>query len=560
MNRTGYLILVYQDFNPYSPTYGQERTERQLDTEECKTSQSANYVHVYSYCEMDAFGAYTGYQIKVYEDVEPLSPTYGTQIEERIENTVDCPSDEIAPQWEQVGPAYCEQIAYQPSGRMGNSGYLIIEYRDVNTLSPTYGTTRTEKTYNASGCPVPNTKPVYVVSSEVCNLVEDPYGNMVNDGTKTVVRVDTNEYSSTYNFGEPETVVLEDLDLCPVTSTSPEWVETSYTCVLDDGYRTGYVEVTEEDVNENSSTYGQTRTRTYQDLERCPYQPKPQPVRLKFRVINNRSASTDTITHITMHFNDNYDIDVVGSGIAPAGGRQQGTVLLPYSLKSTGLVLASVELSPNTSMPTQFQTQQTPSPFVWDDSSGSAVLTVTLWDGDGTGPMWHEVSYTCELVSGYRTGRTIIVEADINPDSPTYEQTRTRIVDNDPRCTAQTEADWVETSYSCEQVNGFNTGRSISVQEDMNPNSQTYGTTKNVYIDNDERCPISTSPGWVEISYYCQQTDGFDNGNTVITQEDMNPNSRTYGQTRQFVSTNDPRCVQDTNPSWTEESYVCEQE
>lgn len=339
--RTGYLVNVYMDANPYSPTYGQERTERVLDTEQCETSQSANYVNIYSYCEMDEFGEYTGYQINVYEDVEPLSPTYGTQIDERVENSVDCPSDETAPKWEQSGPAYCEQIAYQPSGSLGNSGYLITEYTDTNPLSPSYGTTRQQKSYSAYSCPIPNTNPVYVVSSETCNLVEDQYGEMVNDGTKTVVRVDTNVYSSTYNFGEPETVVIEDHELCPVPSAEPQWEE---------------------------------------------------------------------------------------------------------------------------------------------------------------------------------------------------------------------------TSYSCEQVNGFNTGRSISIQEDVNPDSETYGTTRSVYIENDSRCPISTAAAWTEISYYCQKTDGFDNGNTVIVQEDKNPNSRTYGQTRELVSTSDPRCVQDTNPSWSEVSYACEQE
>lgn len=554
MSRTGYLIEVYMDANPYSDTYGQERTERILDTEECKTQQPANYVHVYTYCEMNPNGSYTGNCVKVYEDVEPLSPTYGNQMEEVYTDGVLCPPDSADADWQQVDQ-YCEQIAYQPSGKMGNSGYMVTVYRDMGEYSPTYNQTREVKEQDLVHCAPPSTEDVWVIISETCHLVDG-----LRDGTKDVVRVNTNEYSPNYDDGQSETINVEDLTMCPLDEQSPVWTETSYVCVLDDGYRTGYVTVTEEDTNPQSASYGQTRTRTYEDTERCPYQPKPQPVTLKWRVVNNRSASTDTITSITLHFNGNYDIDILGS-IAPVGGTLQGTANLPASLTSTGLVLASVELSPNTSLPRLFQTQQTPSPFVWSDSTGSDVLVVTLWDGDGTGPMWSEVSYTCETVSGYRTGASIVVEEDVNPESGTYGQTRTRTIENDSRCPAQTDADWVETSWSCEKESGYNTGNVISVQTDQNPNSSTYNQTRTRIISDTTRCPLDTTADWVEISYVCEKVDGkYNTGSIIITERDNNPGSATYNTTRTRTETGDARCVRNENPDWSEESYVCEQE
>lgn len=498
MAYTGYLVNVYMDANPYSETYGQERTERVLDTENCPVQQPANYVEVYTYCEMTPNGAYTGNCIKVYEDVEPMSATYGQQREEVYTDGVLCPPDSEESDWQQIDQ-YCEQIAYQPSGKLGNSGYQIIVFQDMGSFSPTYQQTRETRTEDLVNCPLPDTSDVWVIISETCHLV-----NGLKDGTKDVVRVNTNEYSPNYNDGVSETINVEDLIMCPLDPESPIWTETSYVCVLDEGYRTGYVTVTEEDTNPQSATYGQTRTRTYEDTERCPVQPKPQPVALKWRVINNRGASTDTITNMTLHFNSNFDIDILGS-ISPAGGMLQGTSLLPASLTSTGLVCASIELSPNTSSPTIFQFSQTPNPFVWDNTSGSAVLTVTLWDGDGTGPEWTEVSYSCETVDGYRTGASIVVEEDMNPNSSTYGEQRTRIIENDPRCPAQTDANWVETSWTCETVNGFNTGNKLSVQTDQNPNSSTYGSTRTRIIYDIESCPIDTTPHWVEESYACEQ-------------------------------------------------------
>lgn len=520
MSRTGYLIEVYMDANPYSETYGQERTERILDTEECKTQQPANYVHVYTYCEMNPNGSYTGNCVKVYEDVEPLSPTYGNQMEEVYTDGQLCPPDSADADWQQVDQ-YCEQIAYQPSGKLGNSGYMVTVYRDMGEYSPTYNQTRETREQDLVHCTPPSTEDVWVIISETCHLE-----NGVQDGTKDVVRVNTNEYSPNYNNGAYETINVPDAVMCPPDPTAPTWTETSYFCEQENGYNTGYTIITEEDANSQSSTYGQTRTRRVSDDSRCPVQTSDM---MNWRIINNRSVSTDTITSITVNFNTNAFAITASGSLAPGGGQINGSSVIPAGLKSTALSCTSITLSPNASLPTIYQYSQAPSPYTWDTDYAST-LVITLWDGDGTGPEWTEISYTCETVSGYRTGAATIVEQDMNPQSATYGETRTRTVESDSRCPAQTDGDWVETSWSCQKNQGYNTGYVLSVQTDQNPNSSTYGSTRTRMIYDLTRCPISTNPDWVVTSTRCEQAEEGESRNFKYQWWKLINSKTTWGQ------------------------------
>ena len=548
MPYTGYIVSVYQDCNPYSATYGQERTERTQDTESCPVQKPANYVQVYTYCEMNPNGSYTGNCVIVYEDVEPLSATYGNQMEEVYSDGVLCPPDSADADWQQIDQ-YCEQIAYQPSGKLGNSGYMVTVQQDMGEYSPTYGQTRENKVQDLVHCTPPSTEDVWVIISETCHLE-----NGVQDGTKDVVRVNTNEYSPNYNDGATETINVEDTVMCPPDPTAPVWTETSYVCEQVDGYNTGYTIITEEDTNPQSSTYGQTRTRRVSDDSRCPLQTADT---FTWRIINNRSASTDTITSITVSFNNGaFDI-VAGGSLAPVGGQINGSSVMPANLKSTGLVCSSITLTPNNGMPTIYQFSQTPSPYTWNTDYASTLI-ITIWDGDGTGPEWTEISYVCETVDGYRTGASTVTEQDMNPDSATYGQTRTRVIEYDSRCPAQTDGDWVETSWSCQQENGYNTGYRISVQTDQNPNSPTYGTTRSRLIYDTTNCPLDTTAAWTEVSYECETVDGHRTGNAIVTEEDINPGSATYGQTRTRTVSDDERCAVDTDPNWVVVSYECE--
>ena len=508
------------DANPYSPTYGQERTDRILDTEECQTQQPANYVHVYTYCEMNANGSYTGNCVKVYEDVEPLSPTYGQQMEEVSADGVLCPPDSTESDWQTID-TYCEQIAYQPSGKLGNSGYMVTVQQDMSEYSPTYGQTRENRTQDVVQCTPPDTSDVWVVTGTECE-----YENGVRTGNKITYRVEVNEYSPNYNFGATETLIERDLMTCPRSAQAPDWELQSASCEYDNyGYATGYIINTYVDDNRLSSTYGQTKTERELNVADCP--PDEQQMVL-WRFINNRGVSTDTITSATIHMDYNFDIPISGS-IPPAGGSLSGSTIIPKILVTAQaqLVTLSVDVSPNTSLPVEYQYSQSPNPYVYN---ASTTLVITLWDGDGTGPEWTEVSYVCETVSGYRTGAAIITEEDMNPDSATYGQTRTRTVENDSRCPAQTDGDWVETSWSCQQENGYNTGYVISVQRDQNPNSSTYNSTRTRLVYDTTRCPIDANPDWVVISTTCEQGEQAESRDFKFQWWKTIDNVETYGQ------------------------------
>lgn len=212
MARTGYKITIYEDINPSSPTYGQNREERVLDETNCPSTAPAQWVEDTRYCEMNGSGMQTGYEIVVYRDVQPLSPTYNQTREERALNTTVCEVDDANPNWQNIGEAYCRQIPYMPGGRLANDGYLIQQQQDMNEYSPTADQIRDLETLDTTHCPLPNTNPSWQTISENCHMV-NMQGHLEYDGTKDIVKQDTNIYSPTYNTIQTENV--EDFTTCP---------------------------------------------------------------------------------------------------------------------------------------------------------------------------------------------------------------------------------------------------------------------------------------------------------------------------------------------------------
>jgi hypothetical protein len=49
----------------------------------------------------------------------------------------------------------------------------------------------------------------------------------------------------------------------------------------------------------------------------------------------------------------------------------------------------------------------------------------------------------------------------------------------------------------------MNTGNLITVQRDINPNSPTYNQTRNVVVSDSTTCP-SNNPSWQILGSYCQ--------------------------------------------------------
>lgn len=109
--------------------------------------------------------ANTGKKIITYKDTNPYSATYNQTKQETVVDIETCPN-EVANWVEQSRT--CEQIAYQPSGQMGNSGKSIITEMDTNPNSATYEQTRTRTISDLTNCPLPNTQPVWTEQSYVC--------------------------------------------------------------------------------------------------------------------------------------------------------------------------------------------------------------------------------------------------------------------------------------------------------------------------------------------------------------------------------------------------------
>lgn len=110
---------------------------------------------------------------------------------------------------------------------MSNTGYLIKKYYDINPYSPSYNTTKEEKVYDPITCP--DNSPIWVEQSRSCNLkAYQPSGVMGNDGKATVVYLDTNPDSLTYNTTKTE--ILSDLTNCPLPNTNPDWELQSSEC------------------------------------------------------------------------------------------------------------------------------------------------------------------------------------------------------------------------------------------------------------------------------------------------------------------------------------------
>lgn len=177
--------------------------------------------------------------------------------------------------------------------------------------------------------------------------------------------------------------------------------------------------------------------------------------------------------------------------------------------------------------------------------------------------------------SGYK----IITYIDVNPQSPTFNTTRTERVSDTSMCPAPS-SDWQQVSSHCEvDSRGMNTGYFIVTSMDMNLNSPTYGQTRETRTQNLLLCrPQGTSPKWSinEESSYCQtkiyqpsQVEG-ETGVFMASLTDDNRFSPTFGQRIESALTesdwNDgfreafgdfPCKAPDTSPQVEEVSYAC---
>jgi hypothetical protein len=114
-------------------------------------------------------------------------------------------------------------------------------------------------------------------------------------------------------------------------------------------------------------------------------------------------------------------------------------------------------------------------------------------------PMWQYTGQVrckvCPANASYYSDRQEREEKDMNPNSATYNTLRWVDVGTSSTCT--TPADWQFFSATCELSGGVNTGNQLVVEKDMNPCSPTYNQTRNVTVVNHSTCPPPVPPGCV---------------------------------------------------------------
>lgn len=229
MALTGYRIDEYMDVNPQSSTFQQTKTERVKDSD-CEVNSAPDWQVTDSYCETDDEGNNTGWYVTTQTDINDLSPTYGETKESRVMNTTECPLPSKDPEWEyDLDDAYCEIKHYPKSGLDADSGKLIVLATDTNLNSPTYGQTKeisftiedwtdeAVEEYGEFPCHPMDETPQINPIMENCQLIEcpDDEGNvtMVTNGLKDIFGIDSNPYSDTYL--ESTSAVTEDNVKCP---------------------------------------------------------------------------------------------------------------------------------------------------------------------------------------------------------------------------------------------------------------------------------------------------------------------------------------------------------
>jgi len=145
------------DKNPLSQSYLNERWVEDGPSPNCNVSDWQNTGNLR--CESYNSGGTTvntGFQEQQQIDMNPCSPSYN---ESRwIDIGQNCTACSAPAYWQPTGVVSCQKDA---SGN--NTGYQLVEEKDVAPCSLTYTSTRTKLVYNPSACPLP-----YLCSTSDC--------------------------------------------------------------------------------------------------------------------------------------------------------------------------------------------------------------------------------------------------------------------------------------------------------------------------------------------------------------------------------------------------------
>lgn len=253
---TGKKIVIEEDTNPNSPTFGQTRTTIE-ESSDCDFKPNMNLLS-------------SSDDVEVWEDINPYSPLFGTRIEIRNKE-----SDPMT----FVYKSECLQILYNDVA-YGNSGYLKRYLFDINPYSSTYQEKSEETIEDQEICTLPNMEQI-PEDTYTCELIEyPPLSKLGPSGTKLIYSYDINPYSQTYNQ-LISTDSVEDPVLCKIPNTEPNIKVHCSLCELQDGKRTGNLITYYQDLNVFSLGY--TPENIYSSkIEasyRCGEIPVPPPIR-----------------------------------------------------------------------------------------------------------------------------------------------------------------------------------------------------------------------------------------------------------------------------------------
>ena len=163
------------------------------------------------------------------------------------------------------------------------------------------------------------------------------------------------------------------------------------------------------------------------------------------------------------------------------------------------------------------------------------------------------------------TGYKIVTYMDVNPQSPTFQETRTERVADSVNCGVES-ASWNVISEYCETDGSGNTGYYVVQELDTNPLSTTYGQQRTTRTYNTTDCPLpTTDPLWDEdeTKAYCETMmyePGHVEGNTGYMMKyytDSNILSPTFGQSEWRRESSSGCPAPDTSPQIEEVSSSC---
>lgn len=167
------------------------------------------------------------------------------------------------------------------------------------------------------------------------------------------------------------------------------------------------------------------------------------------------------------------------------------------------------------------------------------------------------------------TGYLISIYQDINPNSLTYGQTRTERELSSSCPEGSGDPNYQITNTYCEMdANHMRTGYRIIERTDVNPDSATYGDVQVTSTYNATECPPdTTNPNWVDTGEAsCEQiqyqSGAYGNsGYKLQVQTDVNQFSSTYMQTQTVRTYDIMACpLPRTQPTYEIISETCETE